>query len=302
MVVASGAVPPATSAFGVHAGQVHAVVANRTVHRLGDVPTLTIGPSIADIRAATDRDGGIFISGYLASNGQQLIVGYTRGSAGFPGNVALVTPADGGVEYVSAPGNYSAAALSSGAFLVNGLGLGTATGNGLFALRPGPPPTSSLVAVVPDPFGGSGNTAVTSTGVVITGNFRPDFSSVARALTPSQYAAAITNGTSFTYTATETPVVAEGSDFANLTTLGPDAVVVRGGFDAMFNPFTVRVERVPLTLVGSGTQTVMVGTPVPLLQNGPNRCTRVFTAFSTGSELYLGLSDRQGRRLVKLTP
>jgi hypothetical protein len=295
-------VPAGTSAFGIHAGQLFAVSTARTVHPIGTLPSLALGPALADIRPIADRDAGTFVSGYVASNGQQLLVGYTKSGMGFPGNVAIVTPADGGVEYVSAPGNYSAAALSSGAFLVNGLGLGTASGNGLFALRPGATTMSALLTLFPDAFGGSGNIAVTSTGVVIAGNFRPDFSSVARALTPSQYAAAVTGGTNFTYTPTTAPVVAEGSDFANLATLGPDAVVVRGGFDPMFNPFTVRVERVPLTLAGSGTQTVTVGTPVVLLQNGPVRCTRVFAAFSTGTDLYLGLTDRQGRRLVQLAP
>ncbi|MCA2981929.1 MAG: hypothetical protein INH37_26950, partial [Myxococcaceae bacterium] len=48
--------------------------------------------------------------------------------------------------------------------------------------------------------------------------------------------------------------------------------------------------------------TVTVGAPMVLLQNAPLQCTRVFTAFSQGTDLFLGLSDRQGRRLVKLAP
>jgi hypothetical protein len=302
-VTSSGAVPAGTSAFGVHNGQLYAVTSARTVNLLGVLPSLALGPAIADIRPEADRDAGTFVSGYLASNGQQLLAGYTKTGAGFPGNVALISPADGGVEYVPASGNYSAAALSGGgAFIINGLGLQTATGNGLFALRPGTPTQGSLLALFPDAFGGSGDTAITTTGVVLAGNFRSDFTSVVRALTPSQYAAGVANGTSFTYTMNDAPVVAEGAQVANVTALGPDAVVVRGGFDANFVPFTLRVERLPLTLAGSGTQTVTVGTPVVLLQNGPLQCTRVFTAFSSGTSLYLGLSDRQGRRLVQLSP
>jgi hypothetical protein len=301
-VVASGAVPAGTSAFGVHNGALYAVASTRTVHPLGTLPNLALGPALADIRATADRDAGTFVSGYLASNGQQVLAGYTTSGAGFPGNVALINLVDGGVEYVNAPGNYSAAALPSGAFLVNGLGLGTASGNGLFTLQPGAPVMASLLAVFPDAFGGSGITAVTSTGVVIAGNFRSDFTNIARALTPGQYAAAVVGGTSFTYTAADAPVVAEGADFADLTTFGPDAIVVRGGFDASFMPFTVRVERLPLSLSSATPSTVTVGSPVVLLENAPLRCTRVFTTFSSGSALYLGLSDRQGRRLVQLAP
>jgi hypothetical protein len=88
---------------------------------------------------------------------------------------------------------------------------------------------------------------------------------------------------------------------AGVTVFGDDAIVVRGGFDANFNAFTNRVERVPLTLSGSGTQTVSVGTPRTLLQNSA-RCTRVTFALGAGNDLYLGLNDRQGRRLIKLAP
>lgn len=301
-VASSGALPAGTSALGLHNGVLFTVTTDRQLRQLGTLPTLSLGPAIVDVRASGDRDAGTFLGGTIASNGQQVLTGYTKTGAGFPGVVALVQPEDGGVEYVSAPGNYTLAGLSSGAFIINGTGLGSATGNGLFALRPGSPSQTALLATFPDAFGGSGYTTVTGNGVLVAGNARADFSNVARAIAPSAYLASIASGTSFTYVAADAPVVAEGEEFAALTTLQNDAVVVRGGYDASFTPFTVRVERVPLTLAGSGVQTVTVGAATTLLENGALRCTRVFTAIGQGNDLYLGLDDRQGRRLVKLSP
>lgn len=275
---------------------------DRQLRRLSPPPALQLGLALADIRAPNDRDAGTFVGSTIASNGQQLLTGYTKTGAGFPGVVALVQPEDGGVEYVSAPGNYTFAGLSSGAFVINGTGLGSSTGNGLFALRPGAPSSTALLATFPDPFGASGFTAVTGNGVLVAGNARLDFTNVVRALSPSTYLGPIASGSSFTYTAASAPIVAEGDTLADLTAFQDDVIVVRGGYDAMFNPFTSRVERVPLTLSGSGTQTVTVGTPVMLLENGGLGCTRVFTAVGAGSDLYLGLDDRLGRRLVKLVP
>ncbi|MDP3499398.1 MAG: hypothetical protein Q8S33_03670 [Myxococcales bacterium] len=302
-VTSSGALPAGTSAFGLHAGQLFTVTTDRQLRQLGTLPSLALGPAITDVRAPADRDAGIFLGSTISSNGQQLLTGYTKSGAGFPGIVAVVEPSDGGVEYVTAPGNYTTVGLPSGAFIVNGTGLGSSTGNGLFALRPGVPSQTALLATFPDPFGASGYTTATANGVLIAGNARtPDFSNVVRALAPSAYLGPIASGLSFTYQAGDAPIVAEGDDFADLTSFGNDAIVVRGGFDAMFNAFTTRVERVPLTLSGSGTQTVTVGAAQVLLENGALQCTRVFAAIGSGTDLYLGLSDRQGRRLVKLTP
>jgi hypothetical protein len=301
-LAASGALPAGTSALGLHNGVLFTVTTDRQLRRLGTLPALSVGPAIVDVRAPADRDGGTFLGGTIASNGQQLLAGYTKAGAGFPGVVALVQPEDGGVEYVSAPGNYTAAGLSTGAFVINGTGLGSATGNGLFALRPGSPSQTAALTTFPDAFGGSGYTTVTGNGVLVAGNARTDFSNVARALPPSTYLGPLASGSAFTYQPSDAPVVAEGDTFADLTAFQNDAVVVRGGYDSMFNPFTTRVERVPLTLTGSGVQTVTVGAPQVLLENTGLACTRVFAALGRGADLYLGLDDRQGRRLVKLVP
>jgi hypothetical protein len=308
-VLASGPLPAVeTLAHGLHNGRIYAVTRANTLHDLGMLPSLALGPPIVDIRSESDRDGGVFVSGFIASNGLSLLSGYTKASVGvmFQGHVSLVQPGDGGVEYVPARGNYSAAGLISGLnvgpFIVNGLGLGTAMGNGLFALRPGAPSSASALATFPDAFGGSGVTAIAANGVLVAGNFRTDSSSIVRALPPSAYLFAVASGSTITYSASTAPVVAEGSDVAEVTTFRDDAIVVRGGFDSMFNAFTTRVERVPLMLSGSGVETVTVGTAVPLMTNGGLSCTRVFAAFGSGSELYLGLNDRLGRRLVKVGP
>jgi hypothetical protein len=118
---------------------------------------------------------------------------------------------------------------------------------------------------------------------------------------PSTYLGPIASGSTYA-TTTSAPIVAEGDDFADLTSFQNDTIVVRGGYDAMFNPYTNRVDRVPLTLAGSGVQTVTVGAAVTLLENQGLKCTRVFAAVGAGPDLFIGLTDRQGRRLVKLNP
>ncbi|MBL8918084.1 MAG: hypothetical protein JNJ54_04415 [Myxococcaceae bacterium] len=302
-VVTSGAVPPGASALGLHNGVLFTVTSDHQLRRLGTLPALSAGPAIVDVRAPADRDGGTFLSGTIASNGLQILTGYTKAGAGAPGMVALVEPDNGAVEYLNAPGNYTAVGLSTGAFIINGLGLGAATGNGLFTLRPGAAAgRTAALTTFPDPFGGSGFTTITANGVLVAGNARMDFSNVARAIVPSTWLSPVATGGTFTYQASNAPLVAEGDTFADLTAYENDVIVVRGGYDAMFNPFTTRVERVPLTLSGSGVQTVSVGTPVALLEQQGLACTRVFAAVGRGADLYLGLEDRQGRRLVKLAP
>jgi hypothetical protein len=57
--------------------------------------------------------------------------------------------------------------------------------------------------------------------------------------------------------------------------------------------------RIPLTLSGSGVQTVTVGAPQPVLL-APNRCTAVDFLSHLGSDLLVAVSDRNGRRLVRI--
>jgi hypothetical protein len=303
-VVSSGALPAGTAAFGLRNGQLYTVTTDGQLRSLGTLPSLTLGPAIVDVRAPADRDGGIFIGGTIASNGQNLLTGYTKLGTGIPGVVALVQPEDAGVEYLSAPGNYTSVGLASGAFIVNSLGLANATGNGLFALRPGSPSQSALLTSFPQSFAGSGYTALTTAGVLVAGFSQlPSYDNVARAFPLTTYGGPVSSGSSFSYQAANAPIVAEGADFAALTSFDTDAIVVRGGYDAMYNPFTTRVDRVPLALAISGaTQTVAVGTAQTLLENSPAQCTRVFAAVGAGTDLYLGLTDRQGRRLVKISP
>ena len=92
-----------------------------------------------------------------------------------------------------------------------------------------------------------------------------------------------------------------GDDLMDLTTVGNDAVVVHGGYDSSFELFTTSVERVPLTLAGSGTQTVTAAAPVKILE-ATSQCTKVNFVVGNGSAVLVGLQDRNGRRVVSITP
>lgn len=299
-VAQSAALPSGITTVGLVGTTLFGVGTDKQLHQLGSLPTLTLGPALASVLSPADvaADAGAFLSGSLASSGTQLLTGYTRAGAGFPGNVLVYDTADGGTRHVSAPGNYTAAGFSSG-FLVNGGALDTATGSGVYVLdAQGAYGLASFDAAW---MASSGYTGVTANGVFLLGYFDgTDYQNHVRAVPPSLSAPALTGRSGFALSsAAEVLAAGDALDFA---TLGNDAVVVRGGYDATtFEAFTTKVERLPLTLAGSGTQTVTAGTPVTLLE-ATNHCTSVSFVVGAGTRLLVGLSDRNGRRVVLVQP
>ncbi|MBL9039329.1 MAG: hypothetical protein JNG84_12495 [Archangium sp.] len=300
-VQASSALPAGVVAVTTHQGGLYGLTEGKAIHNLGSFPSLTLGARVASVvPAGIDAGSGFFLGGYLASSGGKLLAGFTQSGAGFPGKVAVVTVADAGVEFVNAPGNYTAAGIeSANAFIINGAGLGSATGNAVYALRTEPTQTAQL-ATFDTSLGasGSGLTAITSTGVVLVGYGKSDFTNAVHAVPPSTYLAPVLAGTSVNLTTSSAPLVAEG-DVADMSSLGGDAMVVRGGFDSDFNPYTSKVQRVGLTLSGSG---VAVGTPVDVLRENGSRCTRVLFVSGGSTSMLVGLQDGKGRRLVQFIP
>jgi hypothetical protein len=272
------------------------------LHTLGtSLSALALGAPLASVRSPADlaADAGVFISNYLASQSGWLVAGYTKFGTNFPGSLLVYDTRDGGAQYVDAPGNYSVVGHAGG-FVVNGLGLGTsAQGASAYGLNVSGtfPQTWQLATFDPAWMAASGYTA--SVGdVLVVGYFGGiDFKNYLRAAGPGLYAAPFTNQTSFALS--QAPVILEGFDIRSVSGTATDLIVHRGGFDS--EPpyaYTTAIERIPLTVMGSGsTETVQTGTPVTLV-TAPDRCTRVL--FIEG--LLVGVEDRNGRRLVRLAP
>lgn len=299
-VTQSAALPAGITTVGLVGTTLYGVGTDKQLHRLGTLPTLTLGPALASVLSPADvaADAGAFLGGSLATSGTQLLTGYTKSGAGFPGSVLVYETADGGVRHLSAPGNYTAAGFASG-FLVNGGSLDSASGAGVFVLDP--QGAYGLATFDAAWMASSGYTGVTANGVFLLGYFDgSDFKNHVRAVTPSLSAPALTGRSSFALLGAAEVLAADDSlDFA---TVGDDAVVVRGGYDAVtFAAFTTRVERLPLTLSGSGTQTVTAGAPVTLLE-ATHRCTSVSFVVGSGAQVLVGLTDRNGRRVVLVHP
>lgn len=299
-VAASDALPAGVVAVGAVGSTLYGLHTDRSVHPLGTLGALALGPPLA--RVTTDADGpstNVFLGSSLAVSGTRLAAGYTKAGAGFPGSVAVIETTDAGVQYFDAPGNFTLAGTPTG-FLVNGTALGSATGAGVYALDDqGPFGLASFDAAWT---ASSGYTARTGNGVLLLGAFYgTDFQNHVHAAPPFLTAPALTNRTAFSLA--QAPDLISGGDLADVTALGDDALVVRGGYLSVppYSAFTTRVERVPLTLSGSGVQTVTAGAPVTLV-NAPDTCTRVLFAVGEGSTALLGVEDRNGRRLLRLQP
>ncbi|MBK7860029.1 MAG: hypothetical protein IPJ65_15695 [Archangiaceae bacterium] len=273
------------------------------VKPMGAFPALTAGASLVDVRAPTDRTGNEY-AGFIASNGHALISGYTRFTAGYPGNVAVVQ-VDAGVQYVNAPGNFTAAGFSEG-FVVNGTGLGTLSRTALFALNTTDGGISQLAEIDAGTKadGGavganSGFTAVTGSQVLLLGYFSgADFDNSVYAAPPLLYTPAVQSALPFALE--RAALVAKGDDIVGVSGFGNDALIVHGSYQTSgtYDAYTTKIERVPLTL---GSLGVTVGAPVTLFTSA-DECTSVLFTTPSGSDVLVGIKDKNGRRVVRLTP
>src|SRR5262249_26576628 len=144
----------------------------------------------------------------------------------------------------------------------------------------------------------SGYCAVTGQQVLLLGYSDSTFTNHVRASPAQQYSPAVTSGTPFMLNgATE---IASGGDILDVGVVGNDAVIVHGGFESSppYASFTESVERI--TLGGSGS-TVTVGAHIAMLTSS-DQCTSVLFTARTGSNLLLGISDKNGARLVTVSP
>lgn len=253
---------------------------------LGALPTLTAGAPVATVR---DDAGSIFTSGYLASNGAQLLAGYTASGPGFPGAVTLYDPADGGVLRVPANGNYDAVGLASGDFFVNGLTLGDQTGAGLYTLSPSGAATG---VVTFDASWSSGYVAATTEGVTLVGYADMNFANHLVAVPAARFL-----GVPFTLPG-EVEVYDGAEYLSDVAAAGSDAVLVVGSYDATFSPAPTQVVRYPLSTDGGA---VTVGAATPLLSS-TDVCTSVLFVQNHGAKVLIGVQDRTGARVLDVQP
>ncbi|MFY2562710.1 hypothetical protein ACN469_34275 [Corallococcus terminator] len=276
------------------------------LYSMGTWPDLQLSPTkLYDVVTPEDRAGAptVYPGGYLINDGQRVFTGYTMGATGSPGSIStydIATPASS--SFLSAPKNYSAAAFSNGdtrAVLVNGGGLGTLPAVlGIYGLVTSADPVGNvLVANFPaQGVVGSGFTAVADNGVAALGYFNGDFVNVIYGVAPSVVAQAITSGTPLELAAQT--AIDVGSDFDNASSFGAGLVLNRGGYDENFTFVSTDVSRFALS-VSTGSTSVTVGARTAVL-NYVDQCTTVTRLESLGSDVLVGVADKNGRRLVRL--
>ncbi|SEK30261.1 hypothetical protein SAMN05444354_101230 [Stigmatella aurantiaca] len=268
------------------------------VYPLGTWPSLqTGGEALFSIVEPSDRGNTVYPSGYLVNDGSRLLSGYTKSGANFPGYVSLYqnqTPAS--PQYLSAPGNFTAASIQD-TFFINGLGLGSNPPEaGIYALQAQTdPPTVSLLARF-DPAweASSGYTAVTAEGVAVLGYFDGlSFANRLRAAAPSLYQPALSSKTPFNLSdATELTLP---SDFFTVAAFG-NGVALLLGDGSSWPPAYTDVSRVALA-ISDGSVTPGPATPVLKFTDS---CTQVLSLTELGSSLLVGVSDKNGERLVRI--
>ncbi|WP_338863495.1 hypothetical protein [Myxococcus stipitatus] len=307
----SVAMPEGIAALGSSPGPTYSIYAvqgsgkDAALYSLGTWPDLQpTSTKLYDIVTPADRVGSatVYPGGYVVNDGFRVLAGYTLGASGSPGSVAvydLSTPPDS--TYISAPKNFTAAAFSwdtVSAVLINGGGLGSApTGLGVYGLVTSTTPMGTTrVASFPQGTVASGFTTVADNGVAALGLFNGGFVNVLYGVAPAAISNAITTGTELDLAAQTSIDV--GTDFNNASSFGSGVAVNRGGYDENYTFVSTDVSRFALSTNTRG-DTVSVGTRTPVLVY-PNQCTRVTMLEPLGSDVLVGVSDKNGRRLVRL--
>jgi hypothetical protein len=281
----------------------------RDVQKLGTWPALSTegGTKAFDVVAPEDRSrtaSELFGSGFLVSNGTHLLTGYTTSdcdaSFNCQGKVAVHALEGGTSEYVSAPSNFTAAAVG-GVFLVNGAGLGGASaGKAVYGFRPGGTPAVVATAGLPEGTSyASGATVVTSGDIAVIG-FSVGFPrNLLRAVPAGALEGAVISGPAASLEGA--PVVYDGTDVQGVVAAGNGVVLSRGTYNASFALTRTDLLYVPVSPPEGSAQQPVVGTPATLLRF-EDKCTTLLGLDRLGSDLLVRVSDKNGRRAVRIRP
>lgn len=190
----------AAAAYGVHASGDTVTVYDVTSSTDGSTTTLVLSrwaldpsastPAPTEV-ATTTHDAAaegelVFPGGYLEIDptGARALFGFTTSATGSPGDVVVVTLADGGVTRLAAPGNFDAAWIDATRFLVNGMGLDDrAEGQGLYLGELSGTPRALHVLTNMGDYSGSvvATSAYVLAGGVVDGTFESRVHSFSRA-------------------------------------------------------------------------------------------------------------------------
>ncbi|HYO56208.1 hypothetical protein [Archangium sp.] len=283
----------------------------KSLHELGTWPNVTLGgTALQSIIAEADRGETTYSSGFLTNDGTRLLAGYTKPGSltNTPGTVLVYdTASPDKSTYMSAPGNYSAAAIS-GYFFINGQGIqgSASSGNAVYALKTETSPfQGSRLATFPEADVFSSAMAVTSTGVAVFGYGKYDAAEKKtinrlRAVAPATYSPALTSGTALALSDSNAPEIYSGTDFFSAASFGEGVAIHRGSYDpTTFEAFTTGLSRIELTTGGIDPKSVTAGEPESVLTTH-DTCTHVVELTPMGSDLLVGVQDKNGRRLVRI--
>ena len=205
---------------------------------------------------------------------------------------------------MSSSGNFSAVGVP-GAFLVNALGLEGVSGSGagIYAVKTGASVQTTKLASFPAEGQSTGFSALTSQEVAVFGYgvFTDAFRNHLLAVAPATYKAALSGGTTLALSSSNSVDFYAGEDVLGASSLGSGAVINRGRYSSDFTTLTrLGLSRVELTISGSGAPGVTAGALEPVLTNS-DQCTRVGLLAPLGADLLVGVSDKNGSRLVRLS-
>ncbi|QRK09796.1 hypothetical protein JQX13_06660 [Archangium violaceum] len=282
---------------------------DNSLYELGTWPNIVASTTpLQAVIPEADRGSSTYLSGFLANDGTRLLAGYTKSGPieNIPGSVLVYdTASPDKSSHVSANGNFSAVGVS-GAFLFNGQGVEGSSegGSGVYALKTGTPPfQGSKLATFPVDAPASGYTAATSQEIAVLGYSVPNpsgpfdpYINHLLAVAPATYTPALSGGTTLALTAENAPEIYAGSDLFAVAGFGQGVALHRGHYDASFNALTNDVSRIELT-TGIEPKAVVVGELAPVLTT-QNTCTNVVLMAPLGTNLLVGVKDKNGSRLV----
>ncbi|WP_207057705.1 hypothetical protein [Corallococcus macrosporus] len=293
---------PTYSLFGLRV-----TAATRDLVALGTWPDVKPGASAIDtILAPADRANAAntFPSHFLAYDGTRLLTGYTKMEVNYPGVVSVVDPAAREeASYFDAKTSVSAVGTAD-AFFINGGPVDRVSNTlGVYALVTSARPYVAVKAVTfpSQGVGTSGLSAYSTNSIAVfgyakTGAQAGDFVNVAHAVGNAKLTQAVADRTPVVLA--DEPAVDVGSDFNAAAAFGNGVAMARGANSAGVFDVT-DVSRFSLTPGLAGNQPVSVGAREPVL-TAADACTSVDLLSSLGSDLLVGVTDSNGRRLVRI--
>ncbi|WNG40380.1 hypothetical protein F0U61_46850 [Archangium violaceum] len=284
---------------------------DNSIYELGTWPNVVASTTpLQPVIPEADRGSGTFLSGFLANDGTRLLAGYTKSGPieNIPGSVLVYdTASPDKSAHVSANGNFSAVGIS-GAFLFSGQGVQGSSegGSGIYALKTASAPFQGVkLATFPVAAPSSGYTAATSQEIAVLGYSVPSpsgpfdpYINHLLAVAPATYTPALSGGTTLALTAENAPEIYAGSDLFAVAGFGQGVALHRAHFDESYKTITNDVSRIELT-TGVDPKTVTVGALAPVLTT-QNTCTNVVLMAPQGTNLLVGVTDKNGSRLVLL--